>query len=200
MYRAVFASLVSLSLAAACGASTSSPGAPSSATAATRASSSPSASASTSASSAAPSSSGASASSTTDPCTLVTKSDAEKVVGTVNETPKQTAATLPAVAERGSVCVYTGTAGLLTVGLATKATTSSEFDSIARQVPGVQPISGLGDSAYGTSAGASGASGATILVLKGSTYLSLSATSSSSSGDPLLNSLKSVAQTAAGKL
>ena len=198
MNRKVFASLLTLAFAAACGASTYGSGASSSATAAARASSSPSAS--TSVSSAAPSSSGASASSTTDPCTLVTKADAEKVVGSVSETPRQTAATLPAVAERGSVCVYTGAAGLLTVGLATKATTSSEFDGIAKQVPGVQPISGLGDSAYGASGGGSGASGATILVLKGSTYLSLSATSSSTSGDPLLNSLKSVAQTAVGKL
>lgn len=199
MKRTMFASLLALSVAAACGATTSSSGASPSATAAARASAS--ASASTSASSAAPSASGGvSASSTSDPCTLVTKSDAEKVVGTVSDAPSQTAGTLPGVSGSGSVCAYRGAGGLLTVGLATSSTSKTDFDNAAKQVPGVQPISGLGDSAYGTSAGQNGASGATILVLKGSKFFSLSATSTSTSGDPLLNLLKSLAQTAVSKL
>lgn len=118
----------------------------------------------------------------------------------MSDAPTQTAGTLPGASGSGSVCAYRGAGGLLTVGLATSPTSKSDFDNAARQVPGVQAISGLGDSAYGTSAGQSSASGATILVLKGSTFFSLSATSTSTSGDPLLNSLKSLAQTAVGKL
>lgn len=196
MKRAAFAPLLILSLAAACGATTGSSSVASSSPAASTRAASPS----TSVSSAAPSSSGTGTSSTTDSCTLVTKADAETAVGTVSDTPVQTAATLPALAERGSVCAYRGANGLLTIGLATKATTRSDFDSIARQVPGVQPVSGIGDAAYATSLGSGSANGATLLVLKGSTYLSLSATSSSTANDALLDKLKTIAQKAVTKL
>ena len=139
---------------------------------------------------------GASASSTTDACTLVTKADAERVVGSITETPSATSGTIPGTSMNGSACVYRGAGGVLTIGLSTTSTSKTDFDSAAKQVPGAQPIAGLGDSAYGSSAGQGSASGATILVLKGSTFFSLTAGSTSATGDPLLNSLKSLAETA----
>lgn len=189
MKRSALASILVLGLAAACGASSTSDGTGAAA----------SASPTTTASSAGATSS-ANLPSTANACTIVTKADAEAVVGTVSDTPSATAATLPGVAERGEVCAFRGASGILTVGVLTKATTRADFDAIAKQIPGVQPISGLGDAAYGTSAGAGSASGATVLVLKGTTYFSLSATSTTTSGDGLFSSLKTVAGRAVAKL
>jgi hypothetical protein len=135
-----------------------------------------------------------------DACALVAKSDAETAVGTISDTPAATVGTLPGVADKGSVCAYRGANGLLTVGLLTKALTRSDFDALAKQVPGVQPISGLGDAAYGAAGGTSGVNGATLLVLKGSTYFSLSSTSTSGTGDAALDKLKTIAQKSVSKL
>lgn len=134
-------------------------------------------------------------------CGLIAKSDAEAVVGTVSDTPTGTSApSMPGVADKASVCVYRGASGLLTVAVLDRATTKADFDNIAKQVPGAQPISGLGDAAYGASSGASGAAGASVLVLKGSKYLSLSVTSSSKTADALLDGLKTLARSAVTKL
>jgi hypothetical protein len=107
---------------------------------------------------------------------------------------------MPGVAAAASACVYRGANGLLTIAVLDGATSRADFDNIAKQLPGTQPISGLGDAAYGASSGTSGAAGATVLSLKGSKYLSLSVTSSSKTGDALLDGLKSLARTAVGKL
>ena len=147
-----------------------------------------------------PSSSGAAASSVGDACGLLAKSDVDAVVGTVSDQPAATSAPMTGVADRASVCAYRGANGLLTVAVLTKAMTRSDFDSLMRQVPGVQPISGIGDAAYGTSAGANGANGASVLVLKGSTYFTIVATSSSSDGSGMLDSLKTLATKVSGKL
>ena len=191
MKRSALASILVLALAAACGASSTPNG--------TGAAASASASSTATASSASPTST-ANLPSTANACTIVTKADAEAVVGIVSDTPSATAATLPGVAERGEVCAFRGASGILTVGVLTKATTRADFDSIAKQVPGIQAISGLGDAAYGTSAGAGSANGATVLVLKGTTYISLSVTSPSTSGDALFSSLKTLAGKAVAKL
>src|SRR5512135_2804339 len=151
MKKLLMTSLVLTALAVACGTSTSSASPSASASASLSAvSSSPSASA-------VPSSSGASAASVGDACGLLAKSDVEAVVGTVTDQPAATSAPMTGVADRASVCAYRGANGLLTIAVLTKAMTRTDFDSLMRQVPGVQPISGIGDAAYGTSAGTNGA-------------------------------------------
>jgi hypothetical protein len=201
MKKLIFASILLAAIAAACGnastggASASSAGSSSSAGIGAAASASPSASGS-----ALPSSSGASTSSTSDTCALVTKSDVEAVIGTVSDQPSQTSAPMTGVADRASVCAYRGANGLLSVAVLSKAMTRSDFDSTMRQVPGIQPISGVGDAAYGAAAGANGANGASILVLKGTTYFTIVATSSSGDSTAMLNSLKTLAGNVAGKL
>lgn len=199
--KKLFASLLLAAIAAACGnastggTATSSAAASSSTGISAVTSSSPSASAS-----ALPSSSGASTSSTSDTCALVTKSDVEAVIGSVTDQPSQTSAPMTGVADKASVCAYRGANGLLTVAVLSKAMTRSDFDSTMRQVPGVQPISSIGDAAYGASAGTNGANGASILVLKGTTYFTIVATSSSSDSTAMLNSLKTLAGKVAGQL
>lgn len=200
MKKLLFASILLAAIAAACGnastgATASSAGPSSSAGIGAAASSSPSASRS-----ALPSSSGASTSSTSDTCALVTKSDVEAVIGTVSDQPSQTSAPMTGVADRASVCAYRGANGLLSVAVLSKAMTRSDFDSTMRQVPGIQPISGIGDAAYGAAAGTNGANGASILVLKGTTYFTIVATSSSTDSTAMLNSLKTLAGNVVGKL
>ena len=179
MKKSLIASLLFFALAASCGATGS---------------------LSSSSSSPASSSGAPRGSTVSDACALVAKADAEAVVGTISDTPAATAGTLPGVADKGSVCAYRGATGLMTVGLLTKALTRSDFDSLAKQIPGVQPISGLGDAAYGAAGGTSGANGATLLVLKGGTYFSLSATSTSGTADASLDKLKAAAQKSVSKL
>jgi outer membrane receptor for Fe3+-dicitrate len=151
-------------------------------------------------SSATASSSGASASSVSDACALLAKTDVEAVVGAVIDQPSSTSAPMTGVADKASVCVYRGANGLLTVAVLSKAMTRSDFDSVMRQVPGVQAISGIGDAAFGTSAGTTGANGASILVLKGTTYFTIVATSSSTDGSTMLTSLKTLAGKITDKL
>ena len=134
-------------------------------------------------------------------CALVTKTDAEAIVGAVTETPVSTSApAVPGVADQASACVYRGTTGVLTVAVVDRSTSRADFDNVAKQVPGAQPISGLGDAAYGASSGGGSAGGATVLVLKGSKFLSLSVSASSKSGDALLDALKTLARSAIAKL
>lgn len=128
------------------------------------------------------------------------KSDVEAVVGTVTDQPAATSAPMTGVADKASVCAYRGASGLLTIAVLTKAMTRSDFDSLMRQVPGVQPISGVGDAAYGTSAGTNGANGASILVLKGTTYFTIVATSSSNDSSAMLASLKTLATKVTSRL
>jgi hypothetical protein len=196
MKKLLVTSLVLTAFAVACGTSTSS------ASPSAKASSSLSAAASASpaSTSAGPSSSGASAASVADACGLLVKSDVEAVVGTVTDQPAATSAPMTGVADKASVCAYRGANGLLTIAVLTKAMTRSDFDSLMRQVPGVQPISGIGDAAYGTSAGTNGANGASILVLKGTTYFTIVATSSSNDSSAMLDSLKTLATKVTSKL
>src|SRR6266545_3849079 len=79
--------------------------------------------------------------------------------------------------------------------LVERSTSRADFDNVAKQVPGAQPISGLGDAAYGASAGTGGAGAATVLVLKGSKYISVVATSTSKTGTVLLDGSKTLART-----
>ena len=133
-------------------------------------------------------------------CALLAKSDAEAVVGTVTDTPAGTSVpSVPGVAGGASACVYRGASGVLTVAVVDRATSRADFDNAARAIT-AQPIPGLGDAAYGGSAGTSGVGGSTVLVLKGSTYLSLSATSTTKTADALLDGLKTLARTAIAKL
>lgn len=194
MKKLLVTSLVLTAFAVACGTSTSS------ASPSAKASSSLSASASPASTSAGPSSSGASAASVADACGLLVKSDVEAVVGTVTDQPAATSAPMTGVADKASVCAYRGANGLLTIAVLTKAMTRSDFDSLMRQVPGVQPISGMGDAAYGTSAGTNGANGASILVLRGTTYFTIVATSSSNDSSAMLDSLKTLATKVTSKL
>lgn len=198
MKKSLITSLVLTAFAVACGTSTSS-ASPSARASSSLSAASPSPSSSASAS-AVPSSSGATSSSVGDACSLLLKSDVEAVIGTVSDQPSATSAPMTGVAEQASVCAYRGANGLLTVAVLSKAMTRSDFDSVMRQVPGVQPVSGIGDAAYGTSAGANGATGASVLVLKGTTYFTLVATSSSSDGSAMLDSLKTLAGKVASKL
>jgi hypothetical protein len=138
---------------------------------------------------------------TPNTCGLLVKADVEAVVGSVSDTPIGTSVpSVPGVADKGSACVYHGATGLLTVAVLDRATSRSDFDNIAKQVPGAQAIPSLGDAAYGASGGASGVGGATVLVLKGTAYLSLSATSSSKTSDALFDGVKGLARAAIGKL
>ncbi|HUQ42256.1 MAG TPA: hypothetical protein VM052_07125 [Candidatus Limnocylindrales bacterium] len=122
------------------------------------------------------------------------------MIGTVTNTPfATTAPSAPGVAEQASACVYQGTSGLLTIAVALKAFTRSDLDTIAKQVPGMQSIPGIGDAAYGTASGAGSVSGATLFALKGTSYLSLSATGSKTA-DAMLASLKTIATSAVAKL
>ena len=134
-------------------------------------------------------------------CALVTKTDAEAVVGTVTDTPVSTSAPAVAgVADHASACVYRGASGVLTVAVVDRSTSRADFDNVAKQVPGAQPVPGLGDAAYGASSGGGSAGGATVLVLKGSKFLSLSVSASSKGGDALLDALKTLARSAIAKL
>jgi len=139
--------------------------------------------------------------STSASCALVAKADAEAVVGAVTDTPVGTSApAVSGVADSASACVYRGANGVVTIALVERSTSRADFDNVAKQVPGAQPISGLGDAAYGASAGTGGAGAATVLVLKGSKYISVAATSTSKTGDVLLDGSKTLARTAIGKL
>ena len=161
----------------------------------------PSAVASPSSSRAAATSAAPLASSGASVCALVTKTDAEAVVGAVSDTPVSTSApAVPGVADQASACVYRGASGVLTVAVVDRSTSRADFDNVAKQVPGAQPIPGLGDAAYGASSGGGSAGGATVLVLKGSKFVSLSVSASSKSGDALLDALKTLARSAIAKL
>jgi hypothetical protein len=139
--------------------------------------------------------------STSASCALVAKADAEAVVGAVTDTPVGTSApAVSGVADSASACVYRGANGVVTIALVERSTSRADFDNVAKQVPGAQPISGLGDAAYGASSGTGGAGAATVLVLKGSKYISVAATSTSKSGEALLDASKPLARTAIGKL
>lgn len=141
------------------------------------------------------------ASSPTSVCALVTKTDAETLVGAVTDAPVSTSApAVPGVADQASACVYRGASGVLTVAVVDRSTSRADFDNVAKQVPGAQPVPGLGDAAYGASSGGGSAGGATVLVLKGSKFLSLSVSASSKSGDALLDALKTLARSAIAKL
>lgn len=138
--------------------------------------------------------------STSSVCALLAKSDAETIVGTVSDTPAGTSVpSVPGVAASASACVYRGASGLLTVAVVDRATSRADFDSAAKSI-NAQPVSGLGDAAYAAAGGTTGVGGSSVLVLKGTTYLSLSATSTAKSGDALLEGLKTLARTAIAKL
>lgn len=135
--------------------------------------------------------------SVTDVCTLVAKADAEAVIGPVSEEPAATSAPLIGVAERGSVCLFRSRDGVFVAAVLERAITRSEFDALVRQLPGVQPVDGIGDNAYATVASVGGAGASSVLVLKGSTYFTVTATMTTKSGDALLEGLKALAQKAA---
>lgn len=133
-------------------------------------------------------------------CSLLSTLDAQKVVGNVTMAPTTQTGTLPGTPSQGGLCVFDGTDGKLTIGLL-EHTSSSDFSSFTKSVPGVQQLQGIGDQAY-LAKGAPGgsAAGASVLVLKGGSYLSLSATSSSKSADDLATALQDLAKQLAGDL
>jgi hypothetical protein len=116
-----------------------------------------------------------------------------------SDQPTVTAGTLPGVSASGQLCVFRGADGLLTVAVLSQSMTKADFTAMARKLPGVQEVSGIGDSAFAVK-GTAAAGGASLLVLKGSTYLSLSATSTSKDGDALLTALEDLAKKVVDKV
>lgn len=99
-----------------------------------------------------------------------------------------------------TACAFTSSDGLLTFAVSRAPVTRTDFDTAARQIPGVQAESGLGDAAYSGTISVAGAGVTTLMVLKGSTYFTLQGTSRTKDGPALLAALRPVAQKVAGTL
>ncbi len=127
-----------------------------------------------------------------DACSLA-RGDVEAVIGPA--TSQQ-----PTPGGDATACVFTSNEGLLTFAVTRTPFSRTDFDNSAKQMPGAQTESGIGDAAYSSTLGATGASATTLLVLKGSTHLTFQATSRSKDGPALLAALRAVARKVAGSL
>lgn len=194
MARLAIASVLCLALAA-CGGTAgtgAASGAPSPSAPASVSAPSPSASA------ASPSAS-AGAASTVDACALLTNGDVAAVIGTVIDQPVRTAQPVTGMTEKATVCAWRSANGLLTLAMLT-GMSRSQFDAMMRLGPSVPALTGIGDEAVGTSTAAAGANGAQIQAIKGTTYFTLLATSSSTDATKMLDGMKTLGAKVAGQL
>ena len=132
--------------------------------------------------------------------TLIDRSDAESVIGTLTGTPARVE--MPLVGFILSACVYESSDGSLAVATGPSSISKSDFEGLMKLVPNATAVSGVGDSAFAFKAtpptGITGA--ASIFVLSGNTYFTLQATSKTKTSDSLLTSLQAIASKAAKKL
>ncbi len=130
----------------------------------------------------------------------MSRSDAEGVIGSVTGSPARIDIPLPGFI--ASACVFTSSDGTLAVAVGPQNISKSDFESLMKLVPGMTAVSGVGDSAFSgkVTATSSMAGAASIFVLSGNTYFTLQATSKSKSSDQLMQSLETLAATAAKKV
>lgn len=127
-----------------------------------------------------------------DACSLA-RADVEAVIGPA--TSQQ-----PTPGADATACVFTSNEGLLTFTVTRAPFSRTDFDNAAKQMPGAQAESGIGDAAYSSTLGAAGAGVTTFFVLKGSTQIVLQATSRAKDGPALLAALRTVARKVASSL
>lgn len=110
---------------------------------------------------------------TRDPCTVVSRKDVEGLIGTLTAEPAKASSPLSTVP--ATACAFTSATAVVTIAVADRTMSRSDFDGTMKNVPSAQPESGIGDTAFSAAAAAPSGAGdaATVFGLKGSTFFTV---------------------------